>query len=116
MSGRSVGFMPRLAAGAAVAVAALGAVASPAGAWGGWTLTPFSQPLKIPPVLQPSRTDATTDYYNVNIQSGTANIIPGKTTPIWGYNGQFPGPTIVANKGRAVSVHVTNQLGEAMSM
>ena len=122
MSRRSVGVLPRVAATAAVAVAALGVAAVPAGAWGGWsgssggtTLTPFTQPLKIPPVLQPSRTDATTDYYNVNIQSGTANIIPGKTTPVWTYNGSFPGPTIVANQGRPVSVHVTNQLGEAMS-
>src|SRR5213075_1910209 len=78
--------------------------AAPAGAWGGYdggtTVSPFTQPLKIPPVLQPSRTDATTDYYDVTIQSGTANLIPGKSTPIWGYNGQFPGPTIVANTGR----------------
>src|SRR5881227_1356095 len=122
MSCRSVGVLPRVAASAALAVAALGVAAGPASAWGGWsgssggtTLTPFTQPLKIPPVLQPSRTDATTDYYNVNIQSGSANIIPGKTTPVWTYNGSFPGPTIVANKGRPVSVHVTNQLGEAMS-
>src|SRR3954466_16340912 len=122
MSRRSVGVLPRLATSAALAVAALGVAAGPAGAWGGWsggsggtTLTPFTQPLKIPPVLQPSRTDATTDYYNVSIQAGTANIIPGKTTPIWGYNGQFPGPTIVATKGRPVSVHMTNNLGEAMS-
>jgi spore coat protein A, manganese oxidase len=123
MSRRSVGVLPRVTASAALAVAALGVAAIPAGAWGGWsggsggtTLTPFTQPLKIPAVLQPSRTDATTDYYNVNIQSGTANIIPGKTTPVWTYNGSFPGPTIVANQGRPVSVHVTNQLGEAMSV
>ena len=108
---------------AAAAVLALLVTAASASAWGGWsgssggtTITPFSSPLKIPPVLPPARTDTTTDYYNVNIQSGSASIVPGKTTPLWTYNGSFPGPTIVANKGRAVSVHVTNQLGEAMSL
>jgi spore coat protein A, manganese oxidase len=123
MTARFIGLTARLAAGAALAAATLGVSAVSAAAWGGWsggsgggTLTPFTQPLKIPGVLQPSRTDATTDYYSVSVQAGTANIVPGKATPVWTYNGSFPGPTIVANKGRPVSVHVTNQLGEAMSV
>ncbi|RYD75189.1 MAG: multicopper oxidase family protein, partial [Verrucomicrobiaceae bacterium] len=31
-------------------------------------------------------------------------------TEIWGYNGIYPGPTIVANKNRAVSIRHTNNL------
>jgi FtsP/CotA-like multicopper oxidase with cupredoxin domain len=109
-----------LLASAALAAVLIAVPASPAGAWGGYdggtTVTPFTQPLKVPPVLSPSRSDATTDYYNVDIQSGTANVIPGKSTPVWTYNGSFPGPTIVTNTGRQTSLHVTNRLAEAMSL
>jgi spore coat protein A len=113
----------RLLAFLALATAVVGAGAGPAAAWGGGsgsyggvTISPFQAPLKIPPVLQPSRADATTDYYDLTIKPGAATIVPGTTTPIWGYNGQFPGPTIQAQSGRHVSLHVTNTLGDGMSL
>ncbi|HTK10760.1 MAG TPA: multicopper oxidase family protein [Ktedonobacteraceae bacterium] len=71
---------------------------------------PFQVPLPILPVLQPVRTDSTTDYYEITQKPGVAHILPGHTTPIWGYNGLFPGPTIEARSGRTTIVRQTNEL------
>ena len=64
----------------------------------------FSVPLPILPTLAPTSTDTTTDYYDVTMQVGQKEIIPGQLTTIWGYNGIFPGPTIVARRDRRVVV------------
>lgn len=37
-------------------------------------------------------------------------ILPGRTTPIWGYDGVFPGPTIEARRGSPLRVTVRNEL------
>lgn len=65
-------------------------------------VSPFSLPLKIPPVLTPSSTDATTDYYNLNIGETYAEIIPGLQTKVISFNGSVPGPTIRARANRKV--------------
>ena len=62
-------------------------------------------------MLEPIRTDATTDYYEIVQREERAEILPGRHTVIWGYNGTFPGPTIKARRGRTVSVRQVNQLG-----
>lgn len=80
------------------------------------TVTPFSVPLPIPPVLAPTSTDLTTDYYSLTPQTAVANILPGLQTPIWAYNGIYPGPTIRAKSGRRVVVRHTNMLPESLSM
>lgn len=63
-----------------------------------------------PPVLQRAWADASTDYYQMTMRQGTANIIPGLPTTIWGYEGIAPGPTIIAQRGRQTKVRVTNAL------
>ncbi len=35
-------------------------------------------------------------YFDLTMKPGIAEIIPGVQTPIWGYDGQYPGPTIRA--------------------
>jgi len=77
---------------------------------------PFQVPLPIPPTLQPTSSDETTDYYDVTMQVGQVEILPGKLTTIWGYNGRYPGPTIVAHRGRRAIVRQTNNLPESMSV
>jgi FtsP/CotA-like multicopper oxidase with cupredoxin domain len=72
--------------------------------------TPFQLPLKIPPVLQPVRSDPTTDYYQIAIQKAKLEIIPGFETEIWGYNGISPAPTIRQKEGRKSVVRFINQL------
>ena len=75
----------------------------------------FSVPLPILPTLAPTSTDTTTDYYDVTMQVGQKEIIPGQLTTIWGYNGIFPGPTIVARRDRRVVVRQLNNLPESVS-
>jgi spore coat protein A len=70
----------------------------------------FAAPLPIPPVLRPARSDADADYYELTEQEARVSILPGVQTTVWGFNGSFPGPTIVARRGRRAVVRVTNRL------
>ena len=76
----------------------------------------FTVPLQIPPTLTPSSIDATTDYYDLTMQVGVKQILPGAPTTIWGYNGIFPGPTIIAKRDRRVVVRQLNNLQESTSV
>jgi spore coat protein A len=71
---------------------------------------PFTRPLPVPRVLAPVRTDGTTDYYAMTQRVADAEILPGVRTPIWGYDGTFPGPTIVSRSGRRTVVNHRNEL------
>ncbi|HWU21930.1 MAG TPA: multicopper oxidase domain-containing protein, partial [Nocardioides sp.] len=71
---------------------------------------PFTRPLPPASPLPPVRSDATTDFYELVAQPGEAEIIAGLTTPIWGYDGLFPGPLFESHRGRRVSVRLTNEL------
>ncbi|GCE28491.1 spore coat protein A [Dictyobacter alpinus] len=71
---------------------------------------PFQRPLPIPPVLAPVRSDGEADYYEITQKPGVAHLLPGLTTPIWGYNGIFPGPTIEARSGRKTIIRQMNDL------
>jgi spore coat protein A len=70
----------------------------------------FSQPLRIPPVLSPTSSTSSADYYDLQVTQTNVSIIPGKSTPIIGYNGMTPGPTIKARVGRQAMVNVYNGL------
>lgn len=82
--------------------------------------TAFAVALPIPAVLTPTSTDATTDYYTLTEKTANASIVPGKTTPVWTYNGvengNYLGPTIKATSGRAVKVHLVNNLTESTAL
>src|SRR5215216_1222735 len=71
---------------------------------------PFKIPLSIPPVIQPVRTDAGVDYYEITQRVGKAEILPGLETEVWGYDGVFPGPTIESRSGREIVVRQRNDL------
>lgn len=43
-------------------------------------------------------------------------ILPGKTTPVWAYNGSLPGPLIRAKVGDRIIVHFKNSLPDATSI
>jgi spore coat protein A, manganese oxidase len=61
----------------------------------------FQRPLRIPPVLSPTRTEGGVDYYTITQQVGSADILPSPfpRTQIFGYNGIYPGPTIKQTRG-----------------
>jgi spore coat protein A, manganese oxidase len=71
---------------------------------------PFTVPLPVPPVLEPVRSDAHADYYEITQKVGQAEILPGLKTELWGYNGIFPGPTIESRRGRQTIVRHRNEL------
>ncbi len=77
---------------------------------------PFRAPLPIPPVLAPSRSDGGVDHYDIAQKPGTAKILEDLPTPIWGYNGIFPGPTIVSRSGRRTIVKHRNELPVPVSV
>jgi spore coat protein A len=70
----------------------------------------FRMDLPIPPVLSPTRSDSTADYYDIIQREAAAEIVARTRTRIWGYNGLFPGPTIEARRGRTTVVTHTNRL------
>jgi len=71
---------------------------------------PFREELPLIPVVKPSKADSSTDYYDVTVQEGNIEILPGLKTRVWGYNGIFPGPTIEATRGRCVTLRLRNSL------
>ncbi|GAB2592848.1 multicopper oxidase family protein [Streptomyces capparidis] len=70
---------------------------------------PFRVPLPIPPVLRPRGTGGA-DHYTITQREATAEILPGVRTPIWGYDGIFPGPTIESRRDRTAVVRHRNEL------
>jgi spore coat protein A len=77
---------------------------------------PFRAPLPIPPVLEPVRSDGGTDYYEITQRVGRAAILPGLATEVWGYEGIFPGPTVVSRRGRRTVVTHRNELPVPVSV
>ncbi len=74
-------------------------------------LTPYMDALPVPAVQAPTTVFADHDHYVINIVEATAtlhNQLP--PTKVWAYNGQYPGRTIQAQKGRPVSVNWVNDL------
>jgi spore coat protein A len=71
---------------------------------------PFQVPLPIPATLRPVSQVGDHDQYRLTQRAATVEILPGLRTPIWGYDGAFPGPTIETRSGRAVVVRHRNEL------
>jgi FtsP/CotA-like multicopper oxidase with cupredoxin domain len=95
------------------ATAAMMAVPRPAPGLASSTVRPFRVPLRIPPVMQPVRREAERDYYEVAMRRAHVEILPGKKTTIWGFDGTFPGPTFKVRRGREVVVRRINRLNAA---
>ena len=76
--------------------------------------TPYRTALSIPPRLKPYKrvwlNGELTYYYTLSQELGTAKILPNHTTPILGYNGIFPGPTIRIEKGTKAVLRMRNRL------
>ncbi|GAA3263348.1 multicopper oxidase family protein [Nonomuraea helvata] len=71
---------------------------------------PFQVPLPIPSVLAPVSTSGGVDRYAITQREASAEILPGVRTPLWTYEGTFPGPTIESRRGRPVTVTHRNEL------
>ena len=74
---------------------------------------PYAAAFIRPPVLPyTAMSDANGPYrlYTVTEQRSVARIVNGLDTPVYGYNGSVPGPTIRVPQGTRVKLRVRNQL------
>ena len=76
----------------------------------GSPFVPFQRDLPIMPELAPVSSRGGIDVYDIEIRDAVAEVLPGFQTPIYGYNGVYPGPTIRARKGRPAIVRQRNRL------
>jgi FtsP/CotA-like multicopper oxidase with cupredoxin domain len=77
---------------------------------------PFTTAFRMPPVLTPDGLSIDPDdglpveHYTITERAGLEQFIPGFATPVLGYNGIFPGPTISVENGVHSVVTMRNQL------
>ena len=77
------------------------AVAPPADTW------------TSPPVLQNTSAKPGVVELTLTASPTRLELVPGKPTEAWAYNGTVPGPTIELREGDLVTVHFTQQAGAA---
>ena len=107
-----LGLYGGLAAGADLLPKPLLAYGYPAPPASSPPLTPFQVPMPVPPVIDPTGTNGSTDFYDVTMSPAEAQIFPGyPPTTVWSYDGLFPGPTFKARTGTEFRVTQTNGLG-----
>jgi len=74
-------------------------------------LAPFVDPLPIPDVIRPSGYFRGEPLYSVTMQAFKQKLHRDLSpTPLWGYNGVFPGPTFEVRRGDAINVQWMNNL------
>ncbi|MGH3735344.1 MAG: multicopper oxidase family protein [Micromonosporaceae bacterium] len=76
----------------------------------------FSNPLKIPPLLEPSVDKAGRKHFDLSLRAGRTEFLPGVKTDTWGANGSYLGPTLRASRGDKVAIDVSNELPETTSV
>lgn len=83
--------------------------------WHAWGQQVSPQPLSIPPLLRGEAVNGV-NRYRLRVQRGTSRFLPGLTTPTFGINGDFLGPTLHLRRGEQVQLQVTNNLGAPTTM
>jgi FtsP/CotA-like multicopper oxidase with cupredoxin domain len=111
---------------ALLTLAAVVAVCLAAGVLAGWayyssartstvdTLA-FANELRIPPLLEP-REERGRKVFDLTLQRGSAELLPGKRADTWGVNGAYLGPTLRASRGERVELRVRNGLDETTTI
>jgi suppressor of ftsI len=72
----------------------------------------FANPLTIPPVLDPETDAEGRKVFDLDLEQGTSELIPGTSSETWGANGSYLGPTLRASRGDQVQINVHNELPE----
>jgi spore coat protein A len=73
---------------------------------------PFKVDLPLPRELPPVVETRELVRYEIEMRERIAEVLPGFQTPIAGYDGTFPGPTLRARRERATEVHQVNRHGD----
>src|SRR5580692_1656541 len=107
-----------IAGSMAAAGSKMGFPSPPAAALDPSKLAPFVDPLPIPRIAKPLGTRAHPDdpkqqipYYRIGLRATQQRVhrdLPA--TPMWGFDGSFPGPTIETASGAPMIVEWANEL------
>ena len=71
---------------------------------------PFRRPADLPSAGTRMVDGVQRQFFSIEQRPFDAHIIPGYTTRMWGYNVQFPGPTIRATRNVPTLVRQSNLL------
>src|SRR5919106_2520816 len=72
----------------------------------------FANRLTIPPLAEPRLDDDGRKVFDLELERGMSELLPGKRTETWGANGPHLAPTLRASSGDEVMPQVFNGLGE----
>lgn len=75
----------------------------------------FDVPLPIPPLAE-SRVVDGVRVFSLTAQEGSRRFLDGVTTPTWGFDGDYLGPTLRAARGEEVAVEIANELPETTTV
>ncbi len=76
----------------------------------------FSNRLAIPPLAQSHFDSQGRRVFDLSAQTGIHDFGSGRTSPTWGFNGDYLGPTLRASAGEQVVVNVRNGLPESTTV
>lgn len=89
---------------------AVGCGADPAAKSATLAVAGTSRPLPIPPLAESTVDDAGVRHFTLRAGAGTTEIVAGKLTDTWGFNGSILGPTVRAERGESVAFTIDNTL------
>src|SRR4051794_12387137 len=69
---------------------------------------PYTVAFGTPTLAKGKKTPDGRTLYVLTQRPFQAQVLPGVTTTLWGYNGQFPGPTIRVRQNEPVTVRQIN--------
>jgi FtsP/CotA-like multicopper oxidase with cupredoxin domain len=76
----------------------------------------FANELRIPPLAEPSVDEPGRKVFDLRLEEGETELLPGKPAETWGANGSYLGPTLRAERGDEVTVNVDNGLPETTTL
>jgi spore coat protein A len=70
----------------------------------------FEIPLPIPSQAKVARRPDGVDRVELVAREADVEILPGRRTTVWGYDGTFPGPTVRSRSGHPLELELRNEL------
>ena len=78
--------------------------------------TPSAETFTSPPVLQNASDKPGMVELDLTAAPSKVELVPGKPTTAWAYNGTVPGPTIELHEGDSVTIHFHNKLAQTTTV
>ncbi|PSK95464.1 FtsP/CotA-like multicopper oxidase with cupredoxin domain [Murinocardiopsis flavida] len=76
----------------------------------------FENRVRIPPLLEPEVDGDGRKRFDLTLQQGRSEFLPGRQTDTWGVNGAYLGPTIRVSRGDKVAMDVRNELPDTTTV